>query len=83
MNAYRVRYIETLRDLLVEPWPQRRRNNGLRQAIGHALEFATWQSLARRQGCSADEATRLMLALARAAASQQARHPVALPARRG
>jgi hypothetical protein len=37
-------------------------------AIGHALEFGTWQSLVRRQGCTAEETVPLMLGLARAAA---------------
>jgi AcrR family transcriptional regulator len=69
MNAYRVRYLEEIRDLLLEAWATgggaRAR---LRRAIGHALEFRTWQSLVRRQGCRTDEAVQLMLALARAAA---------------
>jgi AcrR family transcriptional regulator len=72
MNAYRVRYLEQLRDLLAEPWPARGAARArLRRAIGHALEFGTWQSLVRRQGCSRPgEAPRLMLAFARAAASE-------------
>jgi AcrR family transcriptional regulator len=70
MNAYRVRYLEGTRDLLLEAWPTRgRAKTLLRQAIGHALEFRTWQSLVRRQGCRPDEAAQLMVALARAAAS--------------
>jgi AcrR family transcriptional regulator len=69
MNAYRMRYLEQIRDLLVEGWPARGAARArLRRAIGHALEFRTWQSLVRRQGCRADEAIQLMLALARAAA---------------
>jgi len=40
----------------------------LRRAIGHALEFRTWQSLVRRQGCRPGEAVQLMLAFVRAAA---------------
>ena len=39
-------------------------------SIGHALEFGTWQSLVRRQGCTSEEAIRLMVALAGAAAAQ-------------
>jgi AcrR family transcriptional regulator len=69
MNAYRVRYREEIRDLLLEAWPKR---GGARQrlcrAIGHALEFQTWQSLVRRQGCGANEAVQLMVAFVRAAA---------------
>ena len=74
MNAYRVRFLEEIRDLLLEAWPRRgRARTRLQQAIGHALEFHTWQSLVRRQGCATDEAAQLMVALARAAG--QARKP--------
>jgi AcrR family transcriptional regulator len=73
MNAYRVRYLEEIRDLLLEAWPTRgRARAGLRRAIGHALEFRTWQSLVRRQGCRTNEAVQLMLAFVRAAASDEA-----------
>jgi AcrR family transcriptional regulator len=70
MNAYRVRYLAELRDLLVQAWPERRKRARLRQAVGHALEFATWQSLVRRHGCTAEEAARLMLTFVSAAASE-------------
>jgi AcrR family transcriptional regulator len=70
MNAYRVRYLEEIRDLLLEPWKTRARAR-LRRAIGHALEFRTWQSL-RRQGCRTNEAVQLMLTFVRAAASDEA-----------
>jgi len=70
MNAYRVRYLEEIRDLLLAPWTTRgRARTRLRRAIGHALDFRTWQSLVRRQGCGSDEAAHLMLTFARAAAS--------------
>jgi AcrR family transcriptional regulator len=70
MNAYRVRSLEQIRDVLVQAWPTRGRARArLRRAIGHALEFRTWQSLVRRQGCATEEATQLMVALARTAAS--------------
>jgi hypothetical protein len=73
MNAYRVRQLEEIRDLLLRAWPARGgARAGLRRAIGHALEFRTWQSLVRRQGCSTDEAVELMVAFARAAASGEA-----------
>jgi AcrR family transcriptional regulator len=69
MNAYRVRYLEEIRDLLAEAWPaQGGAETRLRRAIGLALEFRTWQSLVRRQGCRTDEAVELMLAFARAVA---------------
>ena len=73
MNAYRVRYLEEIRDLLLEGWTTR---GGARvrlaRAIGHALEFRTWQSLVRRQGCRTSEAAQLMLTFVRAAASDEA-----------
>ena len=73
MNAYRVRYLEEIRDLLLEGWPTRGGARArLARAIGHALEFRTWQSLVRRQGCQANEAAQLMLTLVRAAASDEA-----------
>lgn len=64
MNDYRVRYLEGVRDLLARGWPPAARR---RRAIGHALEFGTWQSLVRRQGCRRAEAVDLMGALVRAA----------------
>jgi hypothetical protein len=73
MNDYRVRYLEEIRDLLLEAWKTRGRARArLRRAIGHALEFGTWQSLVRRQGCSTHEAAQLMLTFVRAAASEEA-----------
>jgi AcrR family transcriptional regulator len=69
MNGYRVRYLEEIRELLLQPWPARGRAKArLRRAIGHALEFSTWQSLVRRQGCNAREAVELMVGLAEGAA---------------
>ncbi|HEU5277656.1 MAG TPA: helix-turn-helix domain-containing protein [Gaiellaceae bacterium] len=73
MNAYRARYLGEIRDLLLKTWPTRGRARArLRRAIGHALEFRTWQSLVRRQGCATDEAVQLMVAFASAAGSGDA-----------
>jgi AcrR family transcriptional regulator len=73
MNAYRVRYLGEIRDLLLRAWPARgKARTRVRRAIGHALEFRTWQSLVRRQGCATDEAVQLMVALACAAGSVNA-----------
>jgi AcrR family transcriptional regulator len=70
MNAYRVRYLEEVRDLLLEGWTARGGAKArLRRAIGHALEFRTWQSLVRRQGCRTNEAVQLMVSFARGAAA--------------
>ena len=72
IDEYRVRYLEGARDLMVEAWPARRGTRArLRRAVGHALEFSTWQSLVRRQGSTNEEAVRLMLALASSAASER------------
>jgi AcrR family transcriptional regulator len=70
LNEARVRQLRVARDLLVSAWPTRgKARERLRRTIGHALEFRTWQSLVRRQGCSTDEAIRLMVALAGVAMS--------------
>jgi AcrR family transcriptional regulator len=74
LNAYRARYLEEIRELLLEAWSKRGgARPRLRRAIGHAVEFRTWQSLVRRQGCPTNEAVQLMLALVGAAASDEAR----------
>jgi AcrR family transcriptional regulator len=73
MNAYRARYLEEIRDLLLQAWPTRGgASAGLRRALGHALEFRTWQSLVRHQGCATDEAVQLMVVFACAAGSGNA-----------
>jgi AcrR family transcriptional regulator len=71
MNAYRVRYLEDIREVLLAGWPSRvQARKRLRRALGHALDFRTWQSLVRSQGCRTDEAVQLMVAVARAAAEE-------------
>jgi AcrR family transcriptional regulator len=73
MNAYRVRYLEEIRDLLLHAWPTRGGAGArLRRAIGHALDFRTWQSLVRRQGCATDEAVQLMIGFVSASGSGNA-----------
>jgi AcrR family transcriptional regulator len=73
MNAYRARYLEEIRDLLLQAWPTRGGARArVRRAIGHALDFRTWQSLVRRQGCATDEAVQLMVTFACAAGSGDA-----------
>lgn len=69
LDARRLRYLEEVRDLLVEGWVARGGPRArLGRAIGHALEFGTWRSLVRCQGCPTDEAVRLMVALVGVAA---------------
>jgi AcrR family transcriptional regulator len=73
LNDYRVRYLEEARNLLLEAWTTRGGTRArLRQAIGHALEFSTWQSLVRRQGCRPNQAVQLMLTFVCAVASDEA-----------
>ena len=73
MNAYRVRYFEDARELLLAGWPTRgRARTRLRAALGHAIGFRTWQSLVRRQGCHTGEAVELMIGFVRGAASSAA-----------
>ena len=70
IGEYRLRYVEEVRELLVDAWPAGgRRRARVRRAVGHALDFRTWQSLVRGQGCSEAEAVRLMVALTQAAAA--------------
>src|SRR4051794_28405083 len=53
LNGQRLRYLDEVRDLLLEAWPARGGARPLlRATVGHALEFETWQSLVRRQGCA-------------------------------
>jgi AcrR family transcriptional regulator len=67
LNGDRTRYLEETRDLLLRGWPARGSARArLRRALGHALEFGTWQSLVRRQGCTTGEAVQLMVAFASA-----------------
>jgi len=69
ISAYRFRYLDEVRDLLLDAWPERGGVRArLRPAIGHAVQFGTWQSLVRRQGCSTDEAVQLMVAFGDTAA---------------
>jgi AcrR family transcriptional regulator len=70
MSAYRVRYLEDVRALLLAGWPSRgHARTRLRRALGHSLAFGTWQSLVRDEGCERDEAVNLMLVFIRAAAA--------------
>jgi len=73
LNTYRTRYLEEVRELVITPWPARGAAKArLRRAVGHALEFGTWQSLVGREGCTTREAVRLMVAFVGAAASGDA-----------
>jgi AcrR family transcriptional regulator len=68
--AARYAYLLELRELLARGWGVRgRRRAQLHAALGHALDFQTWQSLARRQGLDDQDAAELMVALAQHAAT--------------
>jgi AcrR family transcriptional regulator len=60
-------YWETVRDVLDRGWMTRGHKRALlRAAIGHAVEFETWRSLARREGLDDAVAADAMVSLARA-----------------
>jgi len=64
-----LQYWETVRLTLDRGWTTRGNRRGLTRAvIGHAVEFETWRSLARRQGLDDLAAADLMVELARSAA---------------
>ncbi|MGL6280204.1 MAG: TetR/AcrR family transcriptional regulator [Gaiella sp.] len=74
VGAYRARYLEQLSEVLLPGWPVTARTRArLRHAIGHALDFRTWQSLVRGQGCARDEAVELMVLLVRSTAAESPR----------
>jgi AcrR family transcriptional regulator len=71
MNAYRVRHVEEARDIVVDAWRVRgRARTRLCRVVGHALQFGTWRSLVRGQGCTNEEAVELMLAFVDAVAAR-------------
>jgi AcrR family transcriptional regulator len=60
-------YWQTIRDVLDRGWKARgRKRTLLRAVIGHAVEFETWRSLARREGLDDAAAAETMVSLARA-----------------
>jgi AcrR family transcriptional regulator len=60
LAGYRA-YLETARRALLAGWPSRGASGRrVRAAIGHALTFATWQSLAREQELDDRQAAELM-----------------------
>ena len=62
-------HLRSLADALAEPWGATASDRRLRAALGHALDFTTWRSLARHQCLTDDEVIELMLGLVRAAAN--------------
>ena len=62
--------MRAMRDVLARGWGVRgRRRAALLAAIGHALDFESWRSLARRQGLEPAQAVELMVAFVRHASA--------------
>jgi hypothetical protein len=60
-------YLRQARDVLLAGWPARRgRRPLLRAVLGLAVDFRTWQTLARREGLDDRTAVALMVHLASA-----------------
>jgi AcrR family transcriptional regulator len=71
-----VQFVGRVREDLVERWGMAGASRArLAAAIGHALRFDTWQSLARGEGLKDADAAELMVVLARAAAELRSRPP--------
>jgi AcrR family transcriptional regulator len=67
-------YLAAAREILLRGRPVRgRRRDEARAAIGHALAFATWQSLAREQGLDNSQAVGLMGGLVRSGACRSSK----------
>ncbi len=61
-------YLDEVRELLARGWGARgRARRRVAGALGHALEFTTWQSLVRRQALSEEEAIEIMVGSVRQA----------------
>lgn len=76
------RYYSSVRDILARGWSAAGEPSALLlAALGHALEFETWRSLARRQGLSDEQAVEVMarligcLAMLRQHSDEAARPP--------
>jgi hypothetical protein len=64
-------YLAAVRDILAAGWGARgRRRELLLAALGHALDFATWRSLARGQGLDDGRSVDLMVRMVRCAAQE-------------
>jgi AcrR family transcriptional regulator len=65
-------YWGQVRDLLAAPWQTACEDSRLvTAAIGHAVAFQTWQSLARDQGLNDDEAVTVMLRMVKCVAQMK------------
>ena len=74
------RFYAAVRALLAVGWAIPAEGHALvLAAIGHALDFETWRSLARRQGLTDEEAIEMMVRLVRSLADGRQDHPGAPP----
>lgn len=65
--------VAAMRDVLDTGWPNSTGDGLLRAAIGHAVAFGTWRSLAVDQGLADDRAADLMLRLVEASSESSFR----------
>ena len=69
-RAARLAYIAAAREVLVRGRPERgRRRERVKAAVGHAIDFGTWRSLARGQGLDDAGAVELMVRFVAAASA--------------
>jgi hypothetical protein len=71
------RFLESVREDLQAAWPAGGGRDRLGAAIGHALRFEAWRSLAHTEELHDAEAADLMVDLARAAAAPSVHRPAA------
>lgn len=64
--------LAAMRDAVLDAWPRRRRTERLAAMVRVALDFHTWQTLARRGGLANADAAALMSAALATAAAQGA-----------
>lgn len=65
-GAYRRRWLAQVEEVLARDWPTN--SAGVRDAIGLAVDFRTWQILVRRRNLSTADAVGLMVAMVGGAA---------------
>jgi len=74
------RFYAAVRALLAAGWVVPGEDDALvLAALGHALDFETWRSLARRQGLADEEAVEVMVRLVRCLTEGQPDDPAAVP----
>lgn len=69
----RLAHLREARDLLLAAWPEDSRSPVLRAVLGLAVDFRTWQTLARREGLDDRTAVALMVHMAVSAGGRSGR----------